>query len=106
MTLNYYYYLVSGCIEPDMGIEGGNIIESKHLYNTITDPSKCQMLCQHNLECNYFVFDLEANSCLLKRSDMNKSFKKNSIVGLKNCGKKMHRHIISSFIKFYCRRNI
>ena len=71
----------------DMGIEGGNIKKFNHLYNNVDDPIKCQMLCQQNLECNYFVLDVDAKSCALKRSDMSKSSRKNTLVGPKYCGK-------------------
>ena len=49
------------CYSVAMGINGGDILGSTHLYKNISDPKQCQMRCQHNLECNYFVFDLIMN---------------------------------------------
>ena len=73
-----------------MEIRGGNILQTDHLYNDVTDPIKCQTLCQHHLECNYFVLNVKTKQCMLKTSDMSKSFKKGNVVGPKYCGKVMH----------------
>ena len=70
-----------------MGISDGNVLESPHLHKNISDPSTCQRRCQHNFECNYFVFDLNNLECFLKRSDAGKVYKLDHISGPKNCGK-------------------
>ena len=70
-----------------MGINGGDILGSTHIYKNMSDPKKCQMRCQHNLECNYFVLDLINFECFLKRSDAGKIYKLGHISGPKSCGK-------------------
>ena len=64
------------------------------------DVNECQGYCQHNWECNYFEFDLGKNLCWLKRSDATKSFKTNSLIGPKYCGKTFFLDLILSKLEF------
>ena len=84
-----------------MGINGGDILGSTHIYNNISDPKQCQMRCQHNLECNYFVLDLINFECFLKRSDAGKIYKLGHISGPKSCGKESLIYIFGGYTAFF-----
>ena len=78
--------IANGCFENDVAIEG-NDIQLANSSLSINDVKECQRHCQSNSECNYFVFDYGKNECLVKRSDITKTFKKYSLLGPKYCGK-------------------
>ena len=76
----------NGCFKNDVAIEG-NDIQLANASLSMNDVEECQRHCQSNSECNHFVFDYGKNRCLLKRSDVTKTFKRFSLVGPKYCGK-------------------
>ena len=83
---------VNGCFEND-GAIGGNDIQLANASLSMNDVEECQRHCQSNSECNHFVFDYEKNVCILKRSDVTKTFKRNSLIGPKYCGKLAIYHL-------------
>ena len=75
-----------GCFENDVAIEGNNIEQANASFS-VTNVYECQRRCQSNWECNYFVFNSIENLCTLKKSEVTRTFKTNSLVGPKTCGK-------------------
>ena len=80
--------IVSGCFhEKTTAIS--NHASGEHYFRDIHTPEECQVKCQENSDCHYFVLYLKGRwkGCLLKTSGAKQTIKphKHAIFGPKYC---------------------
>ena len=80
--------IVSGCFN-EKTTATSNHANGKHNFRNIYTPEECQIKCQENVDCQYFVVHLKGRwkGCLLKTSGAKQTVKanKNAIFGPKYC---------------------
>ena len=80
--------IVSGCFNEGQSVIGHNV-DGKHNFKSIHTPIECQIRCQNNDECAYFVVWLQGKwkGCWLKTKKAKRSAKPdpNAIMGPKFC---------------------